>query len=47
MPFSLDGDLITISDTSDLNLAKQRYRLLKITIFSELFAVLYKASELL
>ena len=33
----LDGDLITISDTSDLNLAKQRHRLLKITILSKLY----------
>ena len=42
---SLDGDLITISDTSDLNLAKQRYRLLKITIFSELFVTTFDHSK--
>ena len=33
--YFLDGDLITIADTSDLNLATQRNRLLKITIFGE------------
>jgi len=31
-----DGDLITIADTSDLNLATQRNRLLKVTIFSKI-----------
>ena len=36
----LDGDLITISDTSDLNLAKQRHRLLKITILSKLYNII-------
>ena len=30
-----EGDLITIIDSSDLNLAKQLSRLLKITIFGE------------
>ena len=32
---STEGDLITIIDSSDLNLAKQLSRLLKITIFGE------------
>ena len=32
----IDGDLITIADTSDLSLATQRNRLLKITIFGEI-----------
>ena len=31
----VDGDLITIMDSSDLNVAKQISRLLKITLFSE------------
>ena len=35
--FSVDGDLITIMDSSDLNLAKQLSRKLKITIFGEPF----------
>ena len=30
-----DGDMITIADSSDLNLAKQLSRLLKITVFSK------------
>jgi len=42
---SSDGDLITISDTSDLNLAKQRHRLLKITILSELFVTTFGHSK--
>lgn len=33
--FSSDGDLITVMDSSDLNVAKQISRLLKITIFSK------------
>jgi len=30
-----DGDMITIADSTDLNLAKQLSRLLKITVFSK------------
>ena len=35
IPYDVDGDLITIAESSDLNLAKQLSRVLKITIFSE------------
>ena len=38
--YFVDGDLITIADTSDLNLATQRNRLLKITIFGEILILL-------
>ena len=31
----IDGDLVTIADTSDLNLAKHLSRTIRITIFSE------------
>ena len=31
----IDGDLVTIADTSDLNLAKHLSRIIRITIFSE------------
>ena len=34
----VEGDLITIIDSSDLNLAKQLSRLLKITIFGKLYS---------
>ena len=34
-----EGDLITIIDSSDLNLAKQLSRLLKITIFGEFTSI--------
>ncbi len=36
----VDGDLITIMDTSDLNLAKQINHLLKIAIFSRSLLIL-------
>ncbi len=35
-PLVADGDLITIADSSDLDLAKQLHRLIKIRIFGEL-----------
>lgn len=40
--FVSDGDLITVADSSDLNVAKQINRLLKITIFSKNFSVQLK-----